>query len=51
MINFIPVVDYAELYWLLYYGPYVHLHDMCNPVKYVVVCGMCCGELILTINF
>jgi hypothetical protein len=51
MMVVIPVVAYVELYWLLYYGAYVHLHDdMCNPVKYMVVCGMRCGGLILAIN-
>jgi hypothetical protein len=43
MMDFIPVVC-VECYRLLYYGPCVHLHDyMNNLVKYVVVCGVCCG--------
>lgn len=49
MTDFIAVVGFVEIYRLLCYWTYVH-DEMCNPVKYMVVCGMCCDGLILTIN-
>jgi hypothetical protein len=36
----ISTVGYAEFYKLLYCGPYVLLYNVCNSVKYAVVCKM-----------